>query len=380
MDLQIQEKILDLIQKSRKPLIVLPTRPDGDALGAGLGLYLFLNKEGKDSAICGLGLDRERYGFLPSFDQVSTEPQFTKSFVISVNTLTTKLKELSYSAEDSVVNIFLKPSEGEFKPEDVSFKSGPSDHDLIICINIQSLDSLGDLYAKNTEVFFGTPLLNIDNNISNENYGVVQAIDLTSASNSEIVLNLIRAGGQVNIDPEIATCLLTGIISATNSFQHNRTTPQAFLSASELIQSGGKQQEIVQHLFKTKHLSVLKLWGRAMARIKNLSESGVVFTALTSQDLERSGAVESEAEKVLKELTANISDVRLLFLCLENNNKIDVYVYAHPNIKLSEILNHFGGRQVSENTGTFVLDNIQLTGVENLIEGAVSNLKMRLGL
>jgi nanoRNase/pAp phosphatase (c-di-AMP/oligoRNAs hydrolase) len=381
MDKQIQTRIIELLDRSQKPLIVLPLRPSGDAIGAALALSLYLKKIGKSADVCcSEGFDSSRFGFLPGADSIKPSPEFVKRFIISVNTSNTKLKELSYITEDSAIDIFLKPVSGEFKPEDVIFKSGSSEHNLIICINVQSLDALGDLYAKNTEVFFSTPILNIDNSISNENFGVLQAVDLTAASNSEIVFESIRTHRLDLIDESIATCLLAGIVAATNSFQHARTTPQTFYAASELISAGAKQQEVIQRLFKTKHLSVLKLWGRAMARIKNLSEPGVMFSAISSQDLERSGSSESEAGQILDELVSNIPDVRLLFLAFEKPANTDVLVYANPNIRIVEVLNHFGGKQTSETTGMFVLNNIQLTGVEGLIENTLKNLKQRLGL
>ena len=92
-------------------------------------------------------------------------------------------------------------------------------------------------------------------------------------------------GGFINlIDEDIATLLLTGIITDTGSFQNANTTPKSFAVAAQLISYGARQQEIIQHIYKTKQLSQLKLWGRILSKIQTDDSHKIVWSVVTQQD------------------------------------------------------------------------------------------------
>ena len=75
---------------------------------------------------------------------------------------------------------------------------------------------------------------------------------MTAASTAEILVGIIEALGQNLLDDDVATCLLTGMIADTGSFQHPNTTPKALTVAAQMVGFGARQQEIIKHLFKTK--------------------------------------------------------------------------------------------------------------------------------
>ena len=120
--------------------------------------------------------------------------------------------------------------------------------DLIIALEAHSLEDLGGLYEHNADLFFETPKINIDNNPENEYFGAVNLVDVTATSVAEILTGLLQEYEAQLLDEDIATCLLTGIISKTQSFQDVQTTPRAFLKASELVSLGGRQQDYKKYL------------------------------------------------------------------------------------------------------------------------------------
>jgi phosphoesterase RecJ-like protein len=381
MDEQIKKQIFDIVGKSQKIFIALPKNPNGDTLGSGLAFAAFLRKLNKEVDVFSEKEDFGNLSFLPHIDQIKHEVVLPKSFVVSVSTANTKLEEISYHpVGDDKVNIYLKPKAGEFKAEDVTFGDGVSGYDLIVMIDVPSLEHLGNLYTKNTEIFFNTSKINIDNHINNENYGNINLVDITASSSAEILLDLLKAYEENLIDEDIATLLLTGIIAETNSFQLAQTTPNSFMKASELISYGAKQQEIVHHLFKTRDLSVLKLWGRAMARIKALTEYETLFTVVGKQDIEKSSASESDLYQVFLEFVNNVADIRLLFFVAERDTDMEMYIHAHPNVKLDEVVNFFGGEVIAPSTGRVVITGKEITDVENILVEGLKKLRPSLGL
>jgi nanoRNase/pAp phosphatase (c-di-AMP/oligoRNAs hydrolase) len=380
MDKPTETKLFDAIKASQRILIALPTTPHGDTLGSSLAFASFLKKLNKQVEIYCETKDFGSFNFLSGISEIKNEVVLPKSFVIQVNTEKTKIDEISYHPAPGSVNIYLKPKGGVFTPEDISFGKGSAGFDLILLLDTPSLEHLGAVYSHNAEIFFDTPKVNIDNHINNENYGNINIVDITSASTAEIVYDIMKNYEASLIDKEIATALLTGIIAETNSFQRPHTTPNSFMKASELIAQGANQQEIIQYLFKTKNYSVLKLWGRAMARIVHLTEFGTIFSVLSKQDIERSGATELEIPQVFDEFVSNVTDARLLFLFIEREGYLDLYVHAHQNVKTDDIVHYFGGNVVSADIGKARIEGKDITEAEAIVREALQKLRPALGL
>lgn len=312
MDLKIQQQMFDQIAKASKILIVLPELLYADALASGLALRLFLEKLHKDVTVISSAKPEGLVGFLPKADEIKAEPQSIKSLVVELDTTQKKLDELSYQILDNKVEVFLKSKGEAFSPQDVSFKKEKFPIDLLIILGCQGFEDLGRLFRENTEIFYETPKVNIDNKPGNEYFGSINLVDVTATSLAEILTGLLESYEQQLIDEHIATCLLTGIITQTNSFQHAQTTPQALMKASRLVALGGRQQEIIKHIYKTKSLALLKLWGRALARLKVVEERGVAYSVLNPEDFEKTEASEDLLLSALKELLANVSGYRVL--------------------------------------------------------------------
>ena len=381
MQLDNEKMLFDAIQKAYKILIALPKNPNADTLGSALALSAFLKKLNKEVDVVCEQKDFGSLSFLPGLEKVKQDISFFRSFVISINTEKTKINEISYhKTVEEKVDINIKPKSGTFAPSDVSFGTEQSSYDLLVCVDTPSLENLGDLYSKNAEMFFDTPKANIDNHAANENYGNINVIDITASSTAEILLELLKNYEETLIDEDIATALLAGIIGSTNSFQHASTTPNSFLRASELISYGARQQEIVLHLFKTKSLAMLKLWGRAMARIQNISEFGAVYAVVNQQDIEKSEANEDDIFNVVVEFSKNISGYKVLFFAVERQEQVDLFMHTNPNIKLSEFVNYFGGQMVSPSVGKAILRERKIADIETVLRNVLSELKPRLGL
>ncbi|MDP2932507.1 MAG: DHH family phosphoesterase, partial [bacterium] len=279
-DISIQQQIFESLNKANRILIPLASSPSGDSLAAALAMYSFLKKLNKEPWLVSFGSVPDRFDFLPQHHEVRDNLEQTRGFVVSVRTEAAPLDELSYHLDEQsqTLNIFLRPKEGHYEPSDVSFKSDKFPYDLVMVLGQPSLDTLGRLYDENTDLFFETPIINIDHHANNEHFGEINLIDITATSTTEILVEMLENFEAGLIDADIATNLLAGILIETNSFQHVKTTPKAFLKASSLISMGAEQQEIIRHLYKTKSVSLLKLWGRALARLKEIPALGLSYS------------------------------------------------------------------------------------------------------
>ena len=125
---------------------------------------------------------------------------------------------LKYIIENNKLNFIISPQDGFFTDEDISSSVSGFKYDLIITIDGQDLESLGRIYDNNIEFFYKTPIINIDQSPENEEFGQLNILDLKAVSVTEILFILMNDYNKKLIDEDIATCLLTGIIFRTKSF------------------------------------------------------------------------------------------------------------------------------------------------------------------
>lgn len=376
MDLTSDQQIFEQVRKSNKILIVLPENLTADSLSAGLALRLFLSRLQKDVVVATSGRVPENLKFLPGVNLVQNEIGMGKSLVITVDTSVKKMEEVSYQTGADKVQIYLKSKDVQFDQNDLSFSQEKFPVDLIVCLGAKSLEDLGALYEQRADLFFETPKINIDNKTNNEYFGQLNFVDVTATSVSEILAEVLQKYEEQLVDEDIATCLLSGIIAQTNSFQHVQTTPKAFLKASELVSLGGRQQEIIKNIFKTKSLSLLKLWGRALARIKTPSADAVypgtfqnapqssvevngvkslpvksntqpegawIYSVLNLGDFEKAESSPEELPAVLKEFIDNAGSYKIVALIFEVAKDSTKFLAAvHEQIPAENFLENLG--------------------------------------
>ncbi len=323
----IQQSV-DVIKKSSNIVIVLPNNPSTDAVAAGLGLFLTLEKNKKASkVVCNEFNLPPQQQFLPKSKEIHTDLTALRKFIISLDLSRTKVQELSYDiSNNDKLNIFITPKDGFFEPRDITTSASEYEYDLIIVIDAPDLEALGKIYDTNTEFFYHTPIVNIDHNPANEYFGEINVVDLVATSTSEIVFELIKQLNKEAPDEYIATSLLTGIISKTKSFQSSTVTPKSLAISSYLIENGARRDDIIKNLYRTKSINTLRLWGRALARLKTEMEGKVVWSLLNKQDFAKAGASEGDLEGVIDELIINTPSAEIVVILYETNQGVGAIV------------------------------------------------------
>lgn len=344
MALSPKEQIHESVKKSKNILVCLPKDPTTDAIAAGLALFAALEKLGKKSkVVCNEFSLPPHHQFLPKSKEILSDLTSLKKFIISLDVTQTKVEELSYDIKDNKLDIFITPKDGLFRERDVSFSSTSYEYDLIFVVDSPDLESLGKLYDNNTEFFYHTSIINIDHSPTNEHFGQINLVDLTATSSSEIIFELIKEWKEDILDEYIATSLLAGIISKTKSFQTTTVTPRSLAIASHLISSGARREEIVKHLYQTKSVETLKLWGRALARLKQDKEHRIVWSLLGQEDFRKAGTTDEEdILSVIDELIVNAPKAEIIMILYEREkNKILAVVNTPPNIDATSMLKEF---------------------------------------
>jgi nanoRNase/pAp phosphatase (c-di-AMP/oligoRNAs hydrolase) len=307
--------------KDHQRILVLPhANVDPDGLSSALACYELLRSLGKDVTVICPDTPPESLEFLPGYERLERELTESQNFIITVNLQDgVEVDKLRYTVEDRKVNIIVVPKKGRISSEHISLGEGERRYDLILVVDTADLSLLGSLYTDHVDLFSELPVLNIDHHISNVRFGQAQLIDPTAASATEVLYGLFMSNPEWRnaITPDIATLLLTGLITDTRSFQNPNTTPRSLEIAAELLEKGARQQEIIQHIYKTKPLSTLRIWGRALNRIQMDRDSGVVWSAISKEDLQELDAKSKETHGILDELISTIPEGRVYALFTE---------------------------------------------------------------
>ena len=88
----------------------------------------------------------------------------------------------------------------------------------------------------------------------------------------------------INIDIELGSCILTGIITDTGGFKYQGVTAETFEFTAELLRKGVNVSEIYQKALETKTKANFELMQRVVDRIEFLEDGKVTFTYITNQD------------------------------------------------------------------------------------------------
>lgn len=345
----IQRQIVDLILRSNN-ILVLPSAPaDGDSLGSAIALYLALKKIGKEVTVISSEKIPEVLQFLPNIKVISNQIASGGDFIITLDCKDIQIDNIKSSVEADKINIVVTPKNGKFLEQYVSFNRTGSNYDLIITVDTAELTQLKSFYDNNTELFHEVPVVNIDHHISNSHFGKLNYVDIMAASATELLLPLLeeladRTGTEL-IDEDVATLLLTGIITDTGSFQNANTTPRSFAKAAQLISYGARQQEIIQHIYKTKQLSQLKLWGRVLSKLQTDEHFRMVWSVVSQQDFKDTESSEEQTGDIIDELMTNAPGAEVILLIKEKSDgTVSVSLRStNSSIDVSKIAEQFGG-------------------------------------
>lgn len=373
---KIRKQIISLINRSKSILLMPSTPVDGDSLGSSLALYLVLKKLGKEVTVVCADPVPEAFEFLPTTKVIDSEFSGSEDFIVTLDCHKSKINTIKTKLENDKVNIIITAKRGRFTAKDVSFHHGPSKYDLIITVDTADLQQLGRFYEDNTGLFTQIPVINIDHHSSNENFGKINLVDVMASATTELIIPLIKDmeedTGKKLMDEDTATLLLAGIITDTGSFQNANTTPRSFAAAAELIKYGARQQEIIQHVFKTKHLSTLRLWGRILSKINVDTKHKMVWSTLTRRDFEETNSRPDETGGIIDELLTNAPDAEIVLLLKDKGDGIisGSLRTTSPVVDASEVAEMFGGGGHTRAAG-FKIKSENFEQTENIVIGKI---------
>jgi nanoRNase/pAp phosphatase (c-di-AMP/oligoRNAs hydrolase) len=349
------EQLKKLTENSKHILLLFSSKDNGDAIAAALALKDLYEKQHRQADIaCSDFLAPRQLSFLPEIDSIKKTLANLQKFIIKVDVSKNPIESLSYDVKNSTLNIYLTPKQGLITKNDLRTAQSTFKYDLIITLNTPDLESLGSVFFNNTDLFYRTPVVAIDHNANNERYGQVNIVDLSATSTSEIVYKIVKDAGENYFDEKISTAIFTGMTISTGSFKQPNLSPATLQIASSLMARGADREKIVQHLYRTRSISTLKLWGEALTHLQTNPRLGLVWTTITRENFIRSGGSPEDLRGIIEELIGNSPEAKVIAVLYEVNNgekSIGVMVAAEKNydaVALVKPLHPEGNRKLAK--------------------------------
>lgn len=242
----------------QKAVIVVHTRPDGDAMGSGLGMLHYLRARGHQATL-----------LVPS-----AVPDYLKWMP---------------GADESIV--------GETQPD--ICRAALKEAGWLFCLDFGAL-SRTEGAAEMLREFEGQ-IVNLDHHLENEGFAKYVLRDTAASSTCEIVFRFLNGMEErPNITRDIATCLYTGIMTDTGSFRFETTTPAVHRTVADLIEAGAEVQRIHRHVYDSYTENRTRLLGFCLSeKLHVLQEYRTAYITLSIAEQDRFALQPGDTEGIV---------------------------------------------------------------------------------
>ncbi len=254
MDNTTFQRIKDLILQHTAIGVAVKPNPSLDDMAGGLGMYLVLQKMGKQATIvCPtdplvgisnlVGIDKVQKSF-GAGSEADANGDLTVSFPYKEG----EIEKVSYTLENGQLNIVVKAGQNgmSFQQNDVKFirssagSAGGPMPTLLITVGVSSLNDIAGIFNKAEAP--NTTIINIDNKATNEGFGDVPVVSPKFSSVSEQVADFLTLlEPQIELDKDTSQNLFDGISFSTKDFTAQNTSYLAFEMAGILMKKGASR-------------------------------------------------------------------------------------------------------------------------------------------
>ena len=264
-------------------------RPDGDCVGAGLGLQMYLRKALPEAEVkVFLEKPADIFGEIVGFDEINSEFP-------------------------------------EQEPFDVYF--------ALDC----GAERLGD-----AEKYFkaAKKTINIDHHISNQGSGSLNYIRPEVGSTCELIYDLIDMD---KMDKELAMALYIGIIHDTGVFQYSNTTPATMEKGAKLIGYGFDFARLIQETFYQKTYLQTQIMGRALMESIRFMDNTCIVSVVDKKTMEFYNVTSKDLDGIVNQLR-NIEGISCaIFMYQTDVLEYKVSMRSDEKVNVAEGASYFGG-------------------------------------
>lgn len=261
---------VDLIERHDKFLVATHIRPDGDAVGSLLAMTRLLQLRGKSA---------------DPFCQDPVPP--------------------GHDFLAGVERIRSRPDNGDL-------------YQVAVLVDCGDLARVGPTLARYIEKV--PVIINIDHHLMTTPFGTVHWVDAGASSTCELLYLLsVRLG--LELDPELATQLYTGLMTDTGSFRFANTHHRALEIAGRLAAAGARPAAIAQQVYESATPERLRLLAQVLAAAEFFQSDRLAAAELTQDMIAHCGAAQTDGEGFI-DLLRSVRTVEIAALFREGSDGV----------------------------------------------------------
>ncbi len=258
-----------------------------------------------------------------------------------------------------------------------------ADHyDLIVVLDASSQDRMGTIYRP--EAHADIPMVIIDHHVTNTDFGTVNWVDPTCAATCQMLVYLADDLG-VDLDGDLAVCLLTGLVTDTLCFRTDNTDARVMEAGMRLLQGGAHIADITARTVNRMPYKIFNLWGEVFPGI--CLEGGVIWAPLRMADFAAAQVDTGEDGSLSgKLIMADEADVSATFIEKRNRQGemvVECSFRAKTGFNVADLALSYGGGGHPAAAGCTIvgdLDEVTAQVVADLKIARQSQLLARNGL
>jgi phosphoesterase RecJ-like protein len=210
--------------------------------------------------------------------------------------------------------------------------------DLVVAVDCGDAGRMGQVGAAATSS--GAPVINLDHHISNTRFGTANLVVPEAVSASEIIFDWLPQL-DVSLDEQIATCLLTGLVTDTLCFRTNNVTAPVLGKAQHLMDAGAPLFEITQRGLMAMPYVDIQLWAAVLPTVR--LEQGVIWVVIDQATRKRVPATDrADSGLVSFLLSANEACIAAIFR-EKADGRVEIGLRAVPGYNVSKVAVGLGG-------------------------------------
>lgn len=176
-------------------------------------------------------------------------------------------------------------------------------------------------------------VLDVDHHLGNAHFGSINYVLPSECSTGSVVMRLLRGLG-VAIDADIATCLLTTIMTDTGGLMHSNTTPDALDLTAELMRLGADKERITREIFANRRVPATKLLGRIIGAMRFAHDGRYCYSYVDDAMLRECGADGEDTEDTVNVLLGQEGvEVAALFKAYDGELRVSLRSSGRVNVQ-----------------------------------------------
>ena len=182
--------------------------------------------------------------------------------------------------------------------------------------------------------------INIDHHVSNTGTGDINLVLPSVGSTCEILFDLME---EDKMDRDIAMAIYTGIIHDTGVFQYSNTTPSTMEKGARLISYGFDFSRLIQETFYQRTYLQAQIMGRALMESIRFMEGRCIVSAVDQKTMDFYNVEPKDFEGIVNQLR-NIKDVDCaIFMYQTGVQEYKVSLRSSDKVDVAEVAAYFGG-------------------------------------